>query len=72
MLILDLAFPRDVDERIGQLQGITLLNLDDIEGLVGLNKDKRLAGVEIAEKIIESEVQLFLEKQQRHETFINQ
>ena len=37
MLILDLAFPRDVDERIGQLPGITLFNLNDIEQFVTQN-----------------------------------
>jgi glutamyl-tRNA reductase len=72
MLMLDLAFPRDVDERIGQLPGITLYNLDHIENLVTSNKDKRAGMIETAEKIIDSEVTSFLEKQQRHATFIGQ
>jgi glutamyl-tRNA reductase len=72
MLILDLAFPRDVDERIGQLPYISLHNLEHIEYQVNLNKDKRKEVIKLAEKIIELEVILFLEKQQRHATFINQ
>jgi glutamyl-tRNA reductase len=72
MLILDLAFPRDVEGKISQLTGITLYNLDDIENLVNFNKDKRNGVIELAEKIIKAEVNSFLEKQQRHATFISQ
>ncbi len=65
MLILDLAFPRDVEERIGSLPGVTLYNLENIETLVNQNIEKRRAAVEVAEKIIEEEVNLFFVEQNR-------
>ncbi len=65
MLILDLAFPRDVDEKIGTLPDVTLYNLEQIENQIDQNIKKRRANVEIAEKIIEEELDLFYEKQKR-------
>ena len=70
MLILDLAFPRDVDERIGQLPDITLFNIENIENMVNQNIDKRRARVLIAEKIIEEEIDFFLKKQTRQGLFL--
>ena len=71
MLILDLAFPRDVDERIGTLPGVTLYNLENIERQVNQNIEKRKTEIVKAEKIINAEVLLFLEKQQRHAALIS-
>jgi uroporphyrin-III C-methyltransferase len=72
MLILDLAFPHDVDELIGKLPGVTLFNLENIENMVNQNKDKRRSEVLIAEEIIEAEIDFFLKNQSRqclfHET----
>jgi glutamyl-tRNA reductase len=68
MLIIDLAFPRDVDERIGELQGITLFNLESIEAFVQQNIDTRHSRIEQAEQIIEEEIQKFTLKQQQDAT----
>ncbi len=65
MLIIDLAFPRDVDEKIGDLPGIKLYNLENIDSLVNQNIEKRKTNIKIAEKIIEEEVNLFQEKHKR-------
>lgn len=71
MLILDLAFPHDVDERIGQLPGIVLYNIENIECLVNHNLNKRKAGSKIAGKIIEAEVEIFLEKQLKRSYYVH-
>lgn len=71
MLILDLAFPRDVDERIGHLSGVDLYNLDNIESRIKQNLSKRKTEAEKAESIIETEVVLFLNKQQRKYIYAN-
>lgn len=69
MLILDLAFPRDVDERIGSLPGVTLLNLEAIEKQISKNLDARKASIDKAEAIIEEELRYFLEKQQKQKRY---
>lgn len=58
MLIIDLAFPRDVDERIGQLPGVQLFNLDDVERFVKRNLELRHSEVQKAEAIIHSYLQV--------------
>ena len=50
---------------LGNLTGVTLYNLENIESLVNQNIEKRRAAVEVAEKIIEEEVDLFIVKQNR-------
>lgn len=70
MLILDLAFPRDVDERIGQLPGIDLFNLENIENLVNQNLNKRKVEAEKAGRIIEAEIVTFHEKQQQKSYYV--
>jgi len=62
LLILDLAFPRDVDERIGLLPNVTLYNLEDIKKRVHQNMDARMKEVVVAEGIIEEEVGKFGKK----------
>jgi len=62
ILILDLAFPRDVDERIGEMPNVTLYNLEDIKLRVNQNKDARQKKVELALQIIDEEVDKFCVK----------
>lgn len=68
MLIIDLAFPRDVDERIGDLSGVSLFNLESVEAFVQQNIDTRHSKIEQAEQIIEEEIQKFTLKQQQDAT----
>jgi glutamyl-tRNA reductase len=70
MLILDLAFPRDVDETIGNIKGVKLYNLEDIENVVTQNIGARKNEIAKAEQIIEEEVRKFQLKQQRYVRFI--
>lgn len=72
MLIIDLAFPRDVDERIGNLPGVTLYNLETIETMVTQNLESRRCEILTAEKIIEEEILQFIEKQNRQVHYVNQ
>ncbi len=59
MLIIDLAFPRDVDERIGEMPNVTLYNLEDMKRIVDQNKAARYLQMEKAKEIIEDEVEKF-------------
>ena len=66
MFIIDLAFPRDVDEQIGLMDNVTLYNLEDIEHHVNQNIDKRKSEIKKAERIICDETFRFFEKQHKY------
>lgn len=56
LLIVDLAVPRDVEESVKDIKGITLFNLDDLSCVAQENLDKRKEAVFKANLIIENEV----------------
>lgn len=64
MLLFDLAFPRDIEPEIGNLPGITLYNLEDIEGFARRNLSLRQHEIAKAESIIAEEMEK-LEKWQQ-------
>ncbi|WP_042367606.1 glutamyl-tRNA reductase [Bacteroides neonati] len=56
ILVFDLAFPRDVDQCVGDMPGITLYNIEDIEHFAKQTLSYRQNEVKSAEKIIEEEM----------------
>lgn len=54
-LILDIAVPRDFDERIGGLDQVLLYNVDDLKAQVERNLEGRRRGVDPAQALIERE-----------------
>lgn len=56
LLAIDLAFPRDIDAAVGELDNITLYNLQDVESKVQQNISIREDEVKKAEGIIEEEI----------------
>lgn len=54
-LILDIAIPRDFDPRIGDLDQVTLYNVDDLRAHVEQNLKRRQKGIDPALQIIERE-----------------
>jgi glutamyl-tRNA reductase len=54
-LILDIAIPRDFDERIGMLDQVMLYNVDDLRAQAEQNRLQRQKGVDPALVIIEHE-----------------
>jgi glutamyl-tRNA reductase len=59
ILILDLAFPRDVDERVAAMPNVTLYNLEDIKRRVDQNLASRQQKMKLAFEIIDNEVAKF-------------
>ena len=59
ILILDLAFPRDVDERVAEMPNVTLYNLEDIKRRVDQNLASRQQKMKLALEIIDDEVAKF-------------
>ncbi|MDR0575068.1 MAG: NAD(P)-binding domain-containing protein [Tannerella sp.] len=59
ILIVDLAFPRDVDDDVRSIKGVDLLNLGDIERFAKKNISLRKNEIYKAEQIIEEEIGKF-------------
>jgi glutamyl-tRNA reductase len=59
MLLIDLAVPRDVDSECGELAGVALYDIDDLEQVVARNRRVRVAEARKAEGIVEEEIQSF-------------
>jgi glutamyl-tRNA reductase len=59
IFIVDIAIPRDVEPEIGELPNVFLYSVDDLEGIVTANHERRKAEVPKAEAIIEAEVDKF-------------
>ncbi|MDX2038224.1 MAG: glutamyl-tRNA reductase [Isosphaeraceae bacterium] len=67
-LILDIAIPRDFDERIGDLEQVMLYNVDDLQAQTQANRKRRESGIGPATEIIERETAACLAtlRHQRH------
>ena len=59
LLIIDNAVPRDVDERLGDLDQVYLSNIDDLDRLLERNLRRRRLEIPKAEAIVEYEVNQF-------------
>jgi glutamyl-tRNA reductase len=67
-LILDLAVPRDFDEKIGQLPQVYLYSVDDLQAVCERNLDFRRQQWPIAQRIIHEETNRFLAEVQHRRT----
>ena len=56
LLIIDLAVPRDVDPDAGEVFGVHLFNLDDLQSVATGNLEERRASTPAAERIIAEEL----------------
>ncbi len=59
LLLVDLAVPRDIDARCGDLPGVTVLDMDALQSTVGKHMSVRRAEARRAEGIVEEEIQSF-------------
>ena len=56
MMILDLSNPRTVDEKVAELSGVKLMNIDQIAEIVEKNMRSRIGQKNTAEEIIKEEL----------------
>jgi glutamyl-tRNA reductase len=56
MLIVDIAMPRDVDPSAGELDGVTLLDMDDLRRFVNVGVQGRQQEAERASEIVDDEL----------------
>jgi glutamyl-tRNA reductase len=59
LLLIDLAVPRDIDAGCGELPGVSLYDIDDLQAVVARNRRVRQAEARKAEGIVEEEIQHF-------------
>jgi glutamyl-tRNA reductase len=59
LFFIDIAVPRDVDPKINDLDNVYLYDIDDLQGIVDLNRDQRKKEAERAEHIIAEETLKF-------------
>lgn len=62
IVFIDIAVPRDVDPRVGEVAGAKVYNIDDLEQVVETNIKERAQEAEKAQAIIEEELAAFKEK----------
>jgi glutamyl-tRNA reductase len=59
LVVLDLGVPRNVEEAVGEIGGITLNNVDQLTAVVNNNQHSRLREAEMAVGIVKEEVAKF-------------
>jgi glutamyl-tRNA reductase len=59
LLLIDIAVPRDIDPRCGELPGVTLYDMDDLQEVVARNLVNRAGEVPRAQEIVEEEIHRF-------------
>lgn len=56
LMVIDIAVPRDSDPEVGNIRGVTLINIDDLQQIVEENIRRREGEAERARIIIEEEI----------------
>ena len=59
LLLIDIAVPRDIDAGCGELDGVTLYDIDDLQALVARNLSTRAEETPQAQEIVEQEIHRF-------------
>ena len=62
IFFIDIAVPRDVDPEVGNIKGVTLYNIDDLESVVEKNLQARQREAVLAKKIIAEDVAAVMER----------
>ena len=59
LLLIDIAVPRDIDGSCGELEGVSLYDIDDLQAVVARNLDTRASEIPRAQEIVEEEIHRF-------------
>lgn len=60
ILLIDIAVPRDIAPEVGECQGVTLKNVDELNAIVDQNYQRRMADLPRVQRIIMNEMSDFL------------
>jgi len=61
LFFIDIAVPRDIDPKINEIDNVYLYDIDDLQGVIDLNREERKKEAERAEHIIAGETLKFQE-----------
>jgi glutamyl-tRNA reductase len=61
LVFVDIAVPRDVEERVGELSNVQVYDIDDLQSVVDANVELRKAAIPQVETIIQQEIARFAE-----------
>lgn len=56
MVMIDIAVPRDIDHRVGEVEGIRLFDMDDLQRVVKKDLNQQRVSADAANKIVADEV----------------
>jgi glutamyl-tRNA reductase len=59
LLLIDIAVPRDIDPRCGEIDGVTLYDIDDLQAMIARNLGARAEMLPQAHEIVEEEIRRF-------------
>jgi glutamyl-tRNA reductase len=59
LLLIDIAVPRDIDAACGELQGVSMYDIDDLQAVVARNLSTRAGEAPRAQEIVEEEIHRF-------------
>jgi glutamyl-tRNA reductase len=59
LLLIDIAVPRDIDAGCGELEGVSLYDIDDLQAVVARNLSVRAGEAPRAQEIVEEEIVRF-------------
>lgn len=65
LLFMDISMPRNIDPLAGNIDGVALFTIDDLDKVVGENMKRRQAAVVDVEQIIRQKIDDFQEKWER-------
>lgn len=60
MFIIDISVPRNIDPAINELDNVYLYDVDNLQGIVDMNRQERSNEAEKAEEIVEEEINSFM------------
>jgi glutamyl-tRNA reductase len=59
LFFIDIAVPRDVEPRVNEIDNVYVYDIDDLQGVIDLNKEERLRQAELARHIVAEETVKF-------------
>ena len=59
LFFIDIAVPRDIDPRVNEIDNVYVYDIDDLQGVIDLNRDERLNQAQKAEHIVDEETVKF-------------
>jgi len=67
LLLIDIANPRDIDEKVAEVENVELHNIDSLRRISSENMQQRMAEMDRVQAIIDEELQLLKAKYKRKE-----